>query len=76
MVDGHCVRTIHAEANAVASAARHGTSIEGATAYVTTKPCWTCLKLLASAGVERVVYAEAYGSDYPARTPIGVECLT
>jgi dCMP deaminase len=60
MVEGHCVRTNHAEANAVAQAARHGINLEGAHAYVTVRPCWNCTKLLANAGV-RVIY---YQGDY------------
>src|SRR6185312_9890322 len=42
MEDGHCVRTIHAEANAIIQAARNGVRIEGATVYVTASPCWGC----------------------------------
>ncbi len=40
MEDGHCVRTVHAEANAIVQAARNGVRIEGATIYVTASPCW------------------------------------
>jgi len=39
MEDGHCVRTVHAEANAIVQAARHGARIDGATIYVTASPC-------------------------------------
>lgn len=60
MVNGHCVRTIHAEANAVADAARRGVSLEHGTVYVTALPCWLCFKLLAQAGIRRIVYGEAY----------------
>lgn len=60
MEDGHCVRTVHAEANAVAQAAKRGASTNGATAYVTTFPCRTCLKLLIQAGVHAVFYGEEY----------------
>lgn len=63
MVDGHCVRVIHAEANALMQAARHGVRVDGATAYVTAFPCHGCLKLLAQAGVVAVVYAEPYRPD-------------
>lgn len=59
----HCVRTVHAEANAVAQAATHGASTAGATCYVTAAPCWICFRLLAAAGVRRIVYAEAYRLD-------------
>lgn len=60
IIDGHCIRTVHAEANAVAQAARNGVSIEGATAYVTHKPCDKCWKLLQNAGVISIIYAEEY----------------
>ena len=55
MEDGHCVATIHAEANAIIQAARNGVNIEGATNYVTASPCWNCFKQLANAGVTRIV---------------------
>ena len=55
IVDNHCVRTVHAEMNALVQAAKRGHSIEGATAYVTNMPCTTCAKALISAGVKRVV---------------------
>jgi dCMP deaminase len=63
MKDGHCVRTVHAEANAVAQAARSGISLLGATVYVNTFPCWPCMKLLASAGVMIVCYDDDYRED-------------
>lgn len=60
MEDGHCVRTVHSEANAIIQAARTGTSIDGATIYVTASPCWYCFKLLANAGIKRIVFGEIY----------------
>lgn len=60
IVDGHCVRTLHAEQNAIIQAALHGISTEGATAYVTHQPCLTCAKMLINAGIQRVVYAGNY----------------
>ena len=59
----NCVRTVHAEANAIALAARRGTALAGATAYVNTYPCWPCFRLLATAGIARVVYQDAYRND-------------
>ena len=56
---GHCVRTIHAEANALANAVA---SPRGATLYVTHFPCIRCANLLIQAGVKRVVYLNIYGS--------------
>lgn len=60
LVNGHCIRTVHAEANAIADAARRGVAIAGATAYVTHAPCRTCAMLLVSAGVVRVVFDAMY----------------
>ncbi len=60
MEDGHCVRTIHAEANALMQAARNGVRIDGGAIYVTASPCFNCFKLLANAGITRVVYGEFY----------------
>lgn len=64
MVDGHCVRTLHAEQNALIQAALHGVSTEGATAYVTHQPCLTCAKMLINAGIRRVVYAGNYPDEH------------
>jgi dCMP deaminase len=60
MVAGHCVRATHAEANAIVQGALHGVGLNGATAYCTHQPCVGCSKLLISAGVVRIVYADAY----------------
>jgi dCMP deaminase len=64
LVDGHCVRTLHAEQNVIIQSALHGVSSEGATAYVTHQPCLTCAKMLINAGVLRVVYAGNYLDEY------------
>jgi dCMP deaminase len=60
MEDGHCVRTIHAEANAVIQAARNGVRIDQATIYVSASPCWNCFKMIANAGLTRIVFGEFY----------------
>ena len=60
IVEGHCVRTNHAEMNALAQAASHGVSIRGATAYVTNMPCTTCAKALLAAGIARIVVFSDY----------------
>lgn len=57
---GGCVRTVHAEANAVAFAARHGVGTSGCILYVTLSPCVDCAKLACAAGVSEVVYGEEY----------------
>jgi dCMP deaminase len=63
MVDGHCVRTVHAEANAIIQAALHGVSTKGATCYVNYFPCLLCTKMLINAGIIRIVYDEEYRID-------------
>jgi dCMP deaminase len=63
MEDGHCVRTIHAEANAVIQAARNGVRIDGATIYVTASPCWGCFKMIANSGIVRIVFGEFYRDE-------------
>ena len=63
MEGGHCVRTVHAEANAVAQAAKNGVQVNGAVCYTTASPCWPCMKILASSGVTKVIYGERYRLD-------------
>jgi dCMP deaminase len=60
MENDHCVRTVHAEANALLQAARHGVTIDGADIYVTASPCWDCFKLIANSGIRRILYGEFY----------------
>lgn len=60
MVEGHCVRTIHAEMNALAQAARRGVGVDGAWIYTTASPCWDCFRVLVNAGLQRFIYAEPY----------------
>jgi dCMP deaminase len=63
-----CIRTVHAEANAVAQAARAGTRVEGATLYVTHLCCYDCAKLVVNAGIIRIVYGEVYPSRFTEET--------
>ena len=60
MEDGHCVRTLHAEANAIIQAAKNGTRIDGAAIYVTASPCWSCFKTIANAGLQKIFFGEFY----------------
>lgn len=60
---GHCIRTIHAEQNAIAQAARLGISVEGATLYCNTFPCWNCFKLVVAAGIKEIVFKDEYPSQ-------------
>jgi dCMP deaminase len=69
MLDGciieneHCTRSVHAEANLIAWAARTGTALEGTDIYCTHYPCLTCAKLLHNAGVDSVVWLYPYESQ-------------
>jgi dCMP deaminase len=58
--NGHCVATVHAEANAILQAAKNGTAINGADLYITASPCWNCFKLVANSGIKRIFYLEFY----------------
>ncbi|QJT70370.1 dCMP deaminase [Microcystis phage MaeS] len=60
LVDGHCVRTIHAEMNALLNAMKKGVSVQGATAYVTHRPCPNCTKHLNQAGIKTIIYLNEY----------------
>jgi dCMP deaminase len=60
MENDHCVATIHSEANAIIQAARNGVDITQTTIYVTASPCWSCFKMIANAGIKKIVYGEFY----------------
>jgi dCMP deaminase len=77
MEDGHCVRTIHAEANAIIQAARNGTAIDCAGIYVTASPCWSCFKMVVNAGIARVVFGEFYRDEriFSTAERLGVELV-
>jgi len=63
-VGGGCLRTVHAEQNAIAWAARHGISLEGCTCYLSAyTPCLACANMLAQVGCESVVYRTLYRDD-------------
>lgn len=57
---GHCVRTVHAEVNAVVQAAYHGIAIANSTMYTQYLPCEHCAKVLVNAGIKRIVYRGYY----------------
>ena len=79
-VHEHCMRTIHAEQNAICQAAKRGVSLEGATIYCKLAPCRTCAMLLIASGIKRVVSEYKYhaGSDAEEmlrQAGVQVECL-
>lgn len=63
MLDGHCIRTTHAEANAIAQAAKNGVAVNQSEIYVTASPCYNCFKLIANAGIKKIYYAEFYREE-------------
>ncbi|TFB24866.1 ComE operon protein 2 [Filobacillus milosensis] len=60
VIDGHCVRTIHAEINAILQCAKFGVPTEGAEIYVTHFPCLNCTKTIIQSGIRKVYYAQDY----------------
>ncbi|MGD6876957.1 deoxycytidylate deaminase [Bacillus infantis] len=60
--EGRCIRTIHAEQNAILFANRE--ELKGATAYITHQPCENCAKLLVQSGIERIVFEKEYENKY------------
>ena len=78
MEDGHCVRTVHAEANAIIQAAKNGVAIEGATIYTTASPCWPCFKVIANSGCTRIVFGEFYRDNriFEYAQQVGIELVS
>jgi dCMP deaminase len=56
----HCIRTAHAEQNAICEAARMGIALDGGTIYCKMAPCYTCAKMIINAGIKRVVCSHDY----------------
>ncbi|MFZ2154486.1 MAG: cytidine/deoxycytidylate deaminase family protein [Candidatus Moraniibacteriota bacterium] len=56
----HCIRTAHAEQNAIANAARFGTALDKSTLYCHMTPCYTCAKMIINSGIRRVVCSKDY----------------
>ena len=65
---GGCIRTLHAEMNAIIKAARIGKRIEGGTMYCTHSPCRVCAAMIINSGIGRVVYRNQYRDTYPINT--------
>lgn len=63
-VDGHCIRTVHAEASVISMCAKYGISTNDTELYVTTYPCVHCAKLLINAGVKKIYYKDDYQDNY------------
>jgi len=59
-IEENCFRTIHAEINAIAQAAKNGAAIRGADIYITHTPCIHCFKVLVNTGISRICYETEY----------------
>lgn len=59
-IEVNCFRTVHAEINAIAQAAKNGASIKDASIYITHTPCIHCLKVLVNTGIRRIYYETPY----------------
>ncbi|HWI48534.1 MAG TPA: ComE operon protein 2 [Rummeliibacillus sp.] len=70
VVDNHCVRTVHAEVNALLQCAKYGTPTNGADLYVTHFPCLPCTKSIIQSGIKNLYYATDYKNN-----PYAVELL-
>ena len=67
--DGGCMRTLHAEANAIAMAAKYGIPTEGASMFCTCSPCPICARLIINAGISSLSYRHLY------RLPQGLDLI-
>ena len=58
--NNHCIRTVHAETNAINQAAKTSSNLTNTAIYCTTQPCWNCLKNIIQAGITKIYYSELY----------------
>ena len=63
MRDNHNIATIHAEQNTISDCAKRGVSSDGCTAYITHYPCYNCMKLMVSCGINSIKYINDYKND-------------
>ena len=73
----HCIRTIHAEQNAIVQAARMGIALEGSTMYCNMLPCYVCAKMIINAGIKRVVANKDYHASEKSKKifkEAGIQC--
>jgi dCMP deaminase len=77
-----CVRSVHAEANAICNAAYMGVETRGGEIFCTHYPCVNCLKLIINAGIQKLYYVKPYDDEYSdklvalARSVLEVEQMT
>ena len=77
MEEGHCITTVHAEANAILQAAKNGVGVDNAELYTTASPCWNCFKLIANSGIRKIYFGEFYREERIRATAeeIGIELI-
>lgn len=77
MEEGHCIRTVHAEANALVQAARNGVRVGDSSIYVTASPCFNCFKLIANSGIKRIIFGEFYRDEkiFEFSKQLGIELI-
>ena len=63
MENDHCIRTIHAEANAIVHAASNGVQINNTEIFITASPCYDCFKMIANTGIKIIYYGEFYREE-------------
>ena len=63
MKDNHNIATIHAEQNTISDCAKRGVSSNECTAYITHYPCYNCMKLMVSSGINSIKYINDYKND-------------
>lgn len=71
----HCIRTAHAEQNAIVQSARFGVALEGATLYCKMTPCYACAKMIINAGIKRVVCEEDYHAGQRSKDVFKEVCI-
>jgi dCMP deaminase len=80
IVDNHCVRTIHAEMNAILQCSQHGISTLNSIAYVTNMPCTNCAKSLITSGVREIVifsdYHDTLAEDFFGKAKVNIKRLS
>jgi dCMP deaminase len=72
----HCIRTTHAEQNAIVNAARFGSALDGATLYCHMTPCYICAKMIINAGIKRVVCNKDYHKGSRSKEIFKEACVT
>ncbi len=74
--NNHCIRTVHAEKNAILQCAKYGIACNNASIYINTYPCWNCFQAIVNAGIKEIYYSEEYNEDLKIMEMVKVLKLT